>query len=55
MKKKMDSMVHKGALLIVLGVFIWLNDSNGWFNWAQFIAIIAVVVGIKKIAMGQCH
>ncbi len=49
--KKMDHMAHMGILLIVLGVFIWLNNARGWFNWAQFIAIVLVVVGIKKLVM----
>jgi len=59
MKKDADMKKHmamKGIIMIVIGVAIWLNDSKNWVNWAQFVAIIAVVLGALKLmkAKGCC-
>lgn len=56
MKDKDESgwKVHKGVSLIVLGVLIWLNASYEWLSWSKFVAVIAVLWGIKVLTMGCC-
>lgn len=47
----------KGICLLVIGALVWLNEMLKWTNWAKFIAIIAVVLGIIMIiksAMCKC-
>lgn len=42
-------MAVKGITMIVIGIAIWLNDSKNWVNWAQFVAIAAVILGALKL------
>jgi len=47
--------MKKGICLIILGVAIWLNAMYSWLSWAQFVAVVAVVLGIKMLIMaGMC-
>jgi len=43
-----------GICLIILGVLIWLNAAYGWLGWAKFVAVIAVLMGLKKLILGAC-
>ena len=54
MAKKTDPMTIKGVFLIVVGVFVWLNDGYAWFTWPQAVAVIIAVAGLKKLYMKKC-
>lgn len=40
-----------GVCLIILGVLIWLNAAYGWLSWSKFVAVIAVLLGIKMLIL----
>ena len=42
-------MKHKGFMMIVIGILVILNSMNAWFNWAEFVGGILVLVGIKLL------
>ena len=40
-----------GVKMILLGVLVLLNAYYMVFNWANFIAILLILVGLKKLFM----
>jgi len=54
MRKEMDHMTVKGISMIVLGILILANDSYEWLSWPAFIAIVSMIVGVKKLLLKKC-
>ena len=53
-KKNMaEHMKYKGIMMVVIGVLVILNSIYAWFNWAEFVGGIFVLVGLK-LAMINC-
>ena len=43
-----------GAMLLVLGVLIVLNDMNNWFTWGTFIGALIALKGILMFIHPCC-
>ncbi|MBW3022807.1 hypothetical protein KY308_01775 [Candidatus Woesearchaeota archaeon] len=58
MMMKCDDMAKwkmcKGICMIILGVLIWLNAAYAWLSWSKFIALIAVLWGLKMLLCSGC-
>jgi uncharacterized membrane protein HdeD (DUF308 family) len=43
-----------GGKMLLLGVLVLLNAYYMAFNWANFIGLLLVLVGLKKLLFGGC-
>ncbi|MEE9525924.1 MAG: hypothetical protein V3V78_04950 [Candidatus Woesearchaeota archaeon] len=43
-------MKAHGTKMIVVGILIILNANYGWLDWATFVGVIFILVGLVKIS-----
>ncbi len=49
MMKEGHYKMWMGICWIVIGVLVWLNAVYDWWSWAKFIAVLAILGGIKLL------